>query len=65
MIKKLCILFLSALAIGPSMAQYGNSKDVASFMPKKGDWQVNLNMGEERGLAGKPQYGGRTVLQRT
>lgn len=45
MIKKLCILFLSALAIVPSMAQYGNSKDDASFRPKKGDWQVNLNMG--------------------
>ena len=27
------------------MAQYGNSKDDASFRPKKGDWQVNLNMG--------------------
>ena len=45
MIKKLCILFLSALAIVPSMAQYENSKDDASFRPKKGDWQVNLNMG--------------------
>ena len=45
MIKKLCILFLSALAIVPSMAQYGNSKDDASFRPKKGDWQINLNMG--------------------
>lgn len=45
MIKKLCILFLSALAIVPSMAQYGNNKDDASFRPKKGDWQVNLNMG--------------------
>lgn len=45
MIKKLCILFLSALAIVPSMAQYGNSKDDALFRPKKGDWQVNLNMG--------------------
>lgn len=45
MIKKLCILFLSALAIVPSMAQYGNSKDDASFRPRKGDWQVNLNMG--------------------
>lgn len=45
MIKKLCILFLSALTIVPSMAQYGNSKDDASFRPKKGDWQVNLNMG--------------------
>ena len=40
MIKKLCIIFLSALAIVPSMAQYGNSKDDASFRPKKGDWQV-------------------------
>lgn len=45
MIKKLCILFLSALAIVPSMAQYGNSKDDASFRPKKGNWQINLNMG--------------------
>lgn len=45
MIKKLCILFLSVLLVVPAMAQLGNNKDGASFRPKKGDWQVSINLG--------------------
>lgn len=45
MIKKLCILFLSVFLIAPVMAQQENGKDDASFKPKKGEWQLSVNLG--------------------
>ena len=46
MIKKLCILLLSASIVAPLAAQqYGNQEDHASFAPRKGLWQVSMVLG--------------------
>ena len=44
MIKKLCILLLSACTVAPLMAQQYGSEDM-SFRPKKGQWQVSVVLG--------------------
>lgn len=45
MIKKLCILFLSACIVAPTVAQQYGNKDIASFTPKKGQWQMSVVLG--------------------
>ena len=46
MIKKLCtLLLLTCMTAAPSMAQRYSSSDDASFVPKKGQWQVSVLLG--------------------
>lgn len=45
MIKKLCIILLLLSVVAPTMAQQQSGEDVASFAPKKGNWQVSAVMG--------------------
>lgn len=45
MIKKLCILLLSVSIVAPVVAQQYGNKDIASFTPKKGQWQMSVVLG--------------------
>lgn len=47
MIKKLCILLLSVCTVAPLAAQQYGSGD-ASFVPKKGQWQISAVIGSSQ-----------------
>ena len=56
MIKKLCIILLTACTVAPLMAQQRSSSDDASFAPEKGNWQISVALGNSQQFADGMEY---------